>query len=445
MDLQECQSLQVEEWEVLESIYPECVSSDMRDSSIKLEVPVEFSESRTVSIFNDGLSQSLSLTVLPPLLLYIVLPSAYPLHDPPQLVSIRATHIWMPLLSKLQNVLSQMWQPGETVLYSWIEFIRGGEFLDSIDLTSDTDPTAINIPHPAPQLLSPLLAAYEISSKSNRFAQNSYPCSICLTSHKGSKCLQLTCSHVFCRPCLADFWQMCVREGEVSRVGCPDPRCVKSGREANEEEVARILAPEEIDRWRWLKEKCAIEKDPTIMHCPVTFCQTAVIKQTTDDEESGWDRLRICPSCSYSFCSFCKHAWHGPLSPCMASASSEIVKEYLALAEDSPDRALLLRRYGRSNVLRLVNTYQEEQLNREWLESSTMACPGCEVHVEKAMGCNHMTCAKCRMHFCYRCGEKLNGSNPYVHFSTPGTRCYNKLFDFNGKDDEEWIHDLDGL
>ncbi len=59
----------------------------------------------------------------------------------------------------------------------------------------------------------------------------------------------------------------------------------------------------------------------------------------------------------------------------MSSASSEVVKEYLALAEDSPDRALLLRRYGRSNVLRLVNAYQEEQLNREWLESSTMACP----------------------------------------------------------------------
>ncbi|KAK0208513.1 RWD-domain-containing protein [Desarmillaria ectypa] len=424
MDLSECQSLQREEWEVLESIYPECISSDMYDSSVKLEIPVEFSESRTVSIFNDGLSQSLSLAVLPPLLLHIILPLAYPLHDPPQLVSIHATHLWMPRLSKLQSALSRMWQPGETILYSWIEFIRGGEFLDSVDLISDTDPTVINIPHPAPQLLSSLLVAYEMSSNLPN-------------SHKTrSKCLQLTCSHVFCRPCLEDFWQMCVREGEVSKVGCPDPRCVKSGREANEEEVARILTPEEIQRWRWLREKCVLEKDPTIMHCPMTFCQSPVPKQATNDEESGWDRLRICPSCSYSFCSFCKHAWHGPLSPCMASASSEIVKEYLALPEDSPERALLLSRYGRVNVLKLVNAYHEEQLNQQWLESSTMACPGCEVH---------MTCAKCRMHFCYRCGEKLNGSNPYVHFSTPGARCYNKLFDFNSTDDEEWIHDLDGL
>ncbi|KAG7450277.1 uncharacterized protein BT62DRAFT_962071 [Guyanagaster necrorhizus] len=431
MNLSECQSLQREEWEVLEvSIYPECVSSGICDTSVKLEIPVEFSEPRTVSISNDGLSQSLSLTVLPPLLLHIDLPLAYPLYDPPQLVSIHATHLWMPRLSKLQSTLSRMWQPGETVLYNWVEFIHGGEFLHSVDLTSDTDPTVINLPHPAPQLLSPLLAAYEVSSKSNRFAQNSYPCSICLTSHKGSKCLQLTCGHVFCRPCLEDFWQMCVREGEVSRVGCPDPRCVKFGREANEEEVARILTPEEIQRWRRLKEKCMLEKDPTIMHCPMTFCQTAVPKQTANDEESGWDRLRTCPSCLCSFCSICKHAWHGPISPCLASAPNEIVKEYLALAEGSSRREVLLRKYGRGNVLKLVNAYHEDQLSRQWLESSTMACPGCEVHVEKAMGCNHMTCARCQMHFCYRCGAKLNGSNPYVHFSTPGARCYNKLFDF---------------
>jgi E3 ubiquitin-protein ligase RNF14 len=87
-----------------------------------------------------------------------------------------------------------------------------------------------------------------------------------------------------------------------------------------------------------------------------------------------------------------------------------------------------------------------------------MACPTCRVHVEKSHGCNHvsarisypllrrvftahptpqMTCGKCKTHFCYRCGEKLLASNPYVHFSTPGRRCYSQLFDFNS-DDHEW-------
>lgn len=47
-----------------------------------------------------------------------------------------------------------------------------------------------------------------------------------------------------------------------------------------------------------------------------------------------------------------------------------------------------------------------------------------------------MTCGKCKTHFCYRCGEKLLGSNPYAHFSTLGKRCYSKLFDFQSGDDD---------
>lgn len=53
---------------------------------------------------------------------------------------------------------------------------------------------------------------------------------------------------------------MCVKEGEVGRVGCPDPECVKQKREANEEEVARVVDAEELVRWRWLREKAAMEK-----------------------------------------------------------------------------------------------------------------------------------------------------------------------------------------
>lgn len=48
-----------------------------------------------------------------------------------------------------------------------------------------------------------------------------------------------------------------------------------------------------------------------------------------------------------------------------------------------------------------------------------------------------MTCVKCQQHFCYRCGQKLDPSNPYRHFSTLGISCYNRLFDFNAEE-EEW-------
>lgn len=133
--------------------------------------------------------------------------------------------------------------------------------------------------------------------------------------------------------------------------------------------------------------------------------------------------------------------------------------EYLAQPENSVARILLERRYGRANVLRLVVNYEEEQLNKQWLEASTSSCPGCNVRVEKSLGCNHvchrfpscllisysiqMTCSKCSTHFCYRCGERLSPKSPYVHFTTPGmhicilnflifslgVECYEKLFE----------------
>ena len=31
------------------------------------------------------------------------------------------------------------------------------------------------------------------------------------------------------------------------------------------------------------------------------------------------------------------------------------------------------------------------------------SCPKCDSPVEKSMGCNHMSCAVCKLHFCWLC------------------------------------------
>ncbi|ETW87498.1 hypothetical protein HETIRDRAFT_378542 [Heterobasidion irregulare TC 32-1] len=440
--------LQEEEWQVLESIYPDCLSSNLPDRVKKLEIPVEFGDARTVSVVGDGslvsaeLLQdtpihrldpiSISIASLPPVLLYLVLPPTYPLLDPPQIVSLHVT--WLPHTAHFQDKLLEMWEPGDGTLYNWIEWIRTAEFLNYF---SFIDGQTIRILHEAPHLLAPLLTSHDANSKSSQFAQNSYTCSICLTSHKGAKCLMLVCGHVFCRPCLEDYWKLFIKEGDVARVGCPDPACVKQGRESHEEEVRRVVSEDEASRWRWLREKRVLDQDPTIVHCPMALCQAAVPKPNNADEQSsGWERLRTCQSCDYSFCAFCKRTWHGPLTDCPIPIAENFVLEYMSLADGSPSRAVLEQRYGKANITRLVAKYKEDQANREWLESSTMACPGCQIKVEKSIGCNHMTCAKCKQHFCYRCGAKLNANNPYEHFSTPGRRCYSKLFDYQSVDDE---------
>ncbi|CAL1696503.1 unnamed protein product [Somion occarium] len=432
-DLELCKSLQAEECEVLESIYPDCLSGDYSKGSLRLEIPVELSEPHSlVSAEDQNLA---SLSMLPPLLLDILLPPNYPLHDPPQILSLYATYSWLPPSVNLMQRLLDMWQAGEGVLYSWIEWIRGGIFLEELKFVSTRGSEPIlRIPHPELDLLTNKLVGYDTSTQLMRFSQNSYNCEICLSSIKGARCILLSCSHVFCRSCLEDFWKLCITEGDVGRVGCPDPKCVKEGREANEEEVRRVVTEEEVQRWKWLRQKKAMEKDPTIVHCPLLLCQTPVPMGENVEEGSGWERFRECSNCGYSFCAYCKRTWHGAHSQCPLEFTDFLAQRYLDLAEDSSARKEMETRYGRSNLMRMVVHYQEDQENIKWIKQSTTACPVCEIRVEKSSGCNH--CFKCGHHFCYRCGAKLRANDPYAHYRNPGTQCYSKLFDRVDVDDE---------
>ncbi|KAG1749690.1 uncharacterized protein EDB91DRAFT_1109113 [Suillus paluster] len=321
----------------------------------------------------------------------------------------------------------------EGVLYAWVAFLSGDEFLDSLSLSSKSHITIVN--H-SPSTLLPLLESYDAHTQNAAFAETSYPCAICLSPYKGRHCVRLACAHVFCRSCLTDFWGSCIMEGDIGRVGCPDPGCVKAGHEAGEEDVIRVVGEEEVRRWKWLRTKRALERDPGMVHCPVAFCQTPVPSPEVDDDDSGWARLRTCPTCEYAFCAFCRRTWHGPISACPLRVTESFVEEYLGLPEGDARRAQIERRWGRGNVKRLVAKYEEERMNREWMDNCTMGCPGCGVHVEKSVGCNHMTCAKCKQHFCYLCGEKLPPSEPYKHFNTPGKKCFSKLFE---EDLFDWV------
>lgn len=75
--------------------------------------------------------------MLPPLLLNIVLAPMYPLERPPRITGLRATNLWMPHVSSLEQILLEMYQPGQGVLYDWVECIRSGDFLRRVGLVQD--------------------------------------------------------------------------------------------------------------------------------------------------------------------------------------------------------------------------------------------------------------------------------------------------------------------
>lgn len=81
---------------------------------------------------------------------------------------------------------------------------------------------------------------------------------------------------------------------------------------------------------------------------------------------------------------------HGPIDTCPITLFEDLALRYLGTAEGSPERKTLEQQFGRVNIRRLINQYEEEKANLKWLAKSTMQCPGCHCHVEKNMGCNHV-------------------------------------------------------
>ena len=69
-------------------------------------------------------------------------------------------------------------------------------------------------------------------------------------------------------------------------------------------------------RWRSLtineliSSSNCVPPDPTLVYCPLDMCHTPIPRPLDVDEDSPWERLRTCPSCSYSFCVYCKRTWY---------------------------------------------------------------------------------------------------------------------------------------
>ena len=55
----------------------------------------------------------------------------------------------------------------------------------------------------------------------------------------------------------------------------------------------------------------------------------------------------------------------------------------------------------------------QKTLNEEFIKKCTKKCPCCGSMIQKADGCNKMTCGRCRNFFCWLCLSKIDG---YEHF-----------------------------
>lgn len=194
------------------------------------------------------------------------------------------------------------------------------------------------------------------------------------------------------------------------------------------------LEHEMVKRYVTMRHKIELENDKSTVYCPRTFCQGAArskkhrkplitptfatasvdegADEESDDELAAIDPakppnranlLRVCEDCLFAFCSRCLQSWHGEYVLC------------------GPPR--------NTNELSA-----EDKASLDYIKFHTTPCPTCAVPAQKTHGCNHMICQRCGTHFCYLCSSWLDVGNPYQHYNTEATGCYQRLWELEGGD-----------
>lgn len=436
-----------EELITLSSIYPEIVTDLANPYKFYLSIPVAptaainltfkpQADIDSVEATNDG---PYPVKHLPPLSLSITLLDGYPEHTFPRVeIDVRPAWLDFVKLKELENECAKLWEEyGRCqILFTYVDHVQ-----QAAERMFDLG-TTIHISGK----LKDALMQYDKDREQEIFNKSSYDCGICLETKRGSSCHRIEgCGHVFCRPCLQDFFNSAITEGAIANVVCPDPSCgeEKAGAPKRRKNIhPRELIAIGIDepharRFVEFKRKKKLEGDKSTIFCPREWCQAAArnnkyppipddlndyvdpdsdddggdappayTKDTSEKElPKAIDRLTLCsnPKCGLAFCRVCYAGWHGEYARCWPRNPAELSAE--------------------------------EQASFDYIRLNTSPCPTCASPTQKTMGCNHMNCSQCNTHFCYLCGAWLAVDNPYQHFNEKGKQCYQRLWELEEGDE----------
>ncbi|KAF2471155.1 RWD-domain-containing protein [Lindgomyces ingoldianus] len=450
-----------EELNTLQSIYPELSISSRSPYVAEIDLVVAPVKPLLVSFVEEQGSHRLSY--LSPLNITITLPEGYPAEEPPRL-KLTTTPRWIPdtVLKKLQAECQSLWEEygGMPILFAYISYLQ-----ESVETAFGLLDPSNKTPLELPRDMKPELLDFNAKMKREIFDKETFDCGICLEPKKGAACYRIErCGHVFCTPCLQDFYNNAVAEGDVNSVKCLDPSCGKTGdTRADRRQKPRLLSPKEllqvplkkdvVKRFAEMRRKKKIEADKTIVNCPRKWCQgfarsdkypkitDVTLLEDSDSEPEpepepeahavppnppepepepepsknqehdiekrpggvSTDRLAICEDCNLAFCSVCLASWHGDFVYCGPRKEAELS--------------------------------EEDQASLNFILAHTSPCPYCSVPSQKMHGCNHMTCSQCKTHFCYLCSSWLDPGNPYEHFNNKKKKeCFQRLWDLEEGD-----------
>lgn len=159
-------------------------------------------------------------------------------------------------------------------------------------------------------------------------------------------------SHEICILCMKTYLKNEILSNKVMSLRCP--HCEH---QFTKPELEQILDAETIKKYESFVLNNQVISNPLLRFCPKC---SAIVTLDNETAEKG-----TCKQCGQDICAKCNHEYHNGVS-CL----------------NAIDKDLLIYRK----------------------KKDTKRCPKCKVLVEKAEGCNHMTCFVCQYEFCWICG-----------------------------------------
>ena len=119
-----------------------------------------------------------------------------------------------------------------------------------------------------------------------------------------------------------------------------------------------------------------------IFYCPIPNCNgTFTFTNQTLEEISFTD----CSTCKKRICLHCKEEYHHDFTCAQR-------QQWLKLNDE------------------------EAKKTAEYKEKNVKQCPTCKIEIEKAYGCDHVTCASCKFEFCFICGKQYKEGHLREHW-----------------------------
>jgi ariadne-1 len=226
-------------------------------------------------------------------------------------------------------------------------------------------------------------------------------CSVC--GDDNDKIATLTCGHGLCGDCWKEFLSVHIKEKKKT-ILCPGFKC---GRLLDEFLVLKLVNNKKMQQeFNQNLVASYVENNPFVKWCPAADCTYAIQLREVQSEHNEEVQCK----CGHFFCFRCREEGHQP--------------SYCNMFKD----------------WKVKNSGGDDSLNEKAIASLARPCPRCKTNIEKNGGCNHMTCYKCRYHFCWQCMGKF-GAGPDGDTSGYSNHKCNNYVEEDSKvktDKEDW-------